>query len=106
MTPSQQKRRDWFRILRDLMAENVSMAKIARACNRDQKTVSNWADGGEPKDSDARVVLALYAKFCPEKYAEHCKEFGFLTEEVVWNYLEQLRGQVIRAMDQRIVGAK
>lgn len=98
MNPLQQKRRDWFRILRDLMAANVSMAKVARACGRDQKTVSHWSEGGEPKDSDARVVLALYARFCPAQYAEHCTEFGFLTEEVVMAYLGNLHDEIQRRM--------
>lgn len=102
MNPLQQKRRDWFRILRDLMAANVSMAKVARACGRDQKTVSHWSEGGEPKDSDARVVLALYARFCPAQYAEHCTEFTPLTEEMVWSYLEGLRGEVLRRMGQPV----
>jgi len=70
------KRRDWFRIIRNLMAKGVSMAKIASACGRDTKTVQHWAEDGEPKDSDARIVLALYAKFCPAEYAEDQQEFG------------------------------
>lgn len=106
MTPSQQKRRDWFRILRDLMTAGVSMAKVARACDRDQKTVSHWSDGGEPRDSDARVVLALYAKFCPAEYAEHCKEFTPLTEAMVWSYLEGLRSEVMRRMGTPVAEVK
>lgn len=65
------RRREWFRILRDLMAVGISMNKVATACGKDEKTVRHWAEGGEPKDSDAQVVLALYQRFCPEKYAEH-----------------------------------
>lgn len=85
------KRRDWFRIIRDLMAAHISMAKIASACGRDPKTIEHWTEDGEPKDSDARVVLALYAKFCPEKYAEHMKEFSIplpspaMAEIIDWN---------------------
>jgi hypothetical protein len=70
-----QRRREWFRILRDLMGKGVSMSKVAAACGRDVKTVSNWADGGEPKDSDARVVLAMYKKFCPDAYTAHMQQF-------------------------------
>lgn len=65
------RRREWFRILRDLMASGISMKKVASACGKDEKTVRHWADGGEPKDSDAQVVLALYQRFCPDKYLEH-----------------------------------
>lgn len=70
------RRREWFRILRDLMAAGVSMHKVARACGRKSPTtVLHWADGGEPKDSDARVVLALYRQHCPQLYQEHMQEF-------------------------------
>lgn len=75
MTATQGCRRDWFRILRDLMRAGVSMNHVARKCGRDVNTVKAWADGGEPKDSDARVVLALYAKHCPAQYNEHSKQF-------------------------------
>jgi hypothetical protein len=67
--------RDWFRILRDLTAAGVGYAKVARKCNRNSSTVANWANGSEPKESDARVVLALYAKHCPQKYLEHQRQF-------------------------------
>jgi hypothetical protein len=71
------KQREWFRILRDLMAVGISMAKIAKACGKSggASTVQHWADGGDPKDSDARVVLALYRRYCPEKYEAHMKEY-------------------------------
>lgn len=70
-------RRDWFRILRDLMAAGVSMARIAKICGKSggASTVQHWADGGDPKDADARVVLALYRRHCPEKYEAHMKEY-------------------------------
>lgn len=74
------RRRDWFRILRDLVAAGVSMSKVARKCNRDKGTIAGWADGGEPKESDARIVLALYAKHCPEKYADHARQFDIRVE--------------------------
>ena len=64
--------RDWWRILHDLMAARVSMHAVARKVGRHESTVWQWAERGvEPKESDARVVLALYAKHCPTKYAEH-----------------------------------
>jgi hypothetical protein len=69
------RRRDWFRLLRDLMAAGVSMQAVGRACGRKVGTVANWADNGEPKDSDARVVLSLYRKHCPAQYEAHMKEF-------------------------------
>jgi hypothetical protein len=77
MTSIKRKRRDWFFILRDLMAAGVSMAKVAKMCGKTggASTVQHWADGGDPKDSDARVVLALYRRHCPEKYEAHMKEF-------------------------------
>lgn len=69
--PVKSGRRDWFRILRDLSAAGVSMAKVASKCNRTTSSVRSWADGGDPKDADARIVLALYARHCPLKYLEH-----------------------------------
>lgn len=80
--------RDWFRILRDLMAAGISMHKVARACGRKAPgTVQHWAEGGEPKDSDARVVLALYRQHCPEKYEAHMREYEpevLAYEKKVW----------------------
>lgn len=69
------RRRDWFRILRDLMRAGVSYGDVGRACQRSTTTVQAWAEGADPKETDARIVLALYAKHCPELYAEHSKEF-------------------------------
>lgn len=74
------RRRDWFRILRDLSAARVSYSMVARKCNRNPTTVQSWAEGGDPKESDARIVLALYAKHCPMKYIEHQKEFDIRVE--------------------------
>lgn len=85
--PVNNRRRDWFTILRDLMAAGVPMSVVARKCNRDGATVRKWGEGAEPKESDARVVLALYARHCPRKYIEHQKHFEIrmmvpaLTEE-------------------------
>ena len=78
--PVSTKRRDWFRILRDLMQVGVSMTQVARKCNRDVSAVRGWANGSEPKESDARVVLALYAKHLPLKYLEHQKAFEIRAE--------------------------
>lgn len=78
--PVNSRRRDWWRILRDLMRMGVSMAAVARKCNRDVSTVRGWSDGGEPKDSDARIVLALYAKHCPMEYLKHQREFDIRVE--------------------------
>lgn len=73
-------RRDWFRILRDLMAEGISMHMVARKVCRDVGTVKNWADGGDPKETDARIVLALYAKHCPAAYRAHQRHFEIYVE--------------------------
>ena len=73
---SKQKRRDWFTIIRvHLVYAGVSQLKVASACHRDPKTVENWIYGGEPKDTDARIVLALYKQHCPEQYEQHMREF-------------------------------
>lgn len=76
MNARRQKQRPWFRIIRDLMGAGVSMAKISHICGKScSKVVQHWADGGEPKDSDARIVLALYRQHCHEQYTKHMQEF-------------------------------
>lgn len=57
------------------MKAGVTMHYVARKCDRDPATVWGWAEGSEPKESDARVVLALFAKNCPAEYAAHQREF-------------------------------
>lgn len=70
------KPRDWFRIIRDLMKAGVSMGKIARICGKScAGVVQHWTEGGEPKDRDARVVLELYRRHCPDEYEKHMMEF-------------------------------
>jgi sulfite reductase beta subunit-like hemoprotein len=76
------RKRDWFRILRDLKAVGVSYHAVARRCNRNPTTVQAWAEGVEPKESDARVVLALYAKHLPEAYIVHQREFAIRVDDV------------------------
>ncbi len=68
-------RRDWFKILRDLMNAGVSMSYVGRKCGLTPAAVKAWADGGDPKDSDARVVLALYLKHCPQQFTEHQQQY-------------------------------
>src|SRR5690606_18966514 len=58
-------KRDWGRILHGLARVGITYAEVGAKCNRNASTVANWAAGGDPKDSDARVVLALYAKHLP-----------------------------------------
>jgi hypothetical protein len=77
---STRRQRDWFRILRDLNAAGVSMSLVARKCGRDTSTVRMWAEGGDPKEADARVVLAIYARVCPAKYREHQAQFSISAE--------------------------
>ena len=77
--PVNTQRRDWFRIIRDLSAAGVSMSAVARKCNRSPTSVVAWADGGDPKETDARIVLALYWRHCPLKYLEHQKLYDIRT---------------------------
>lgn len=69
------RRRDWFHVLRCLMKAGVTMHDVGRKCGRDHTTVKGWAEGSEPKESDARVVLALFAKHCAAEYVEHQRQF-------------------------------
>ena len=86
--PVKSGRRDWFRIIRDLAAVrdsagvSLTMAYIARKVGRSKDAVQAWAEGSEPKESDARIVLALYAKHCPEKYRAHQAEYEIRVTEV------------------------
>ncbi|MBP6901039.1 MAG: hypothetical protein KBC73_13170 [Burkholderiaceae bacterium] len=63
-------------MLRDLMLSGIAMSDVARACGRSPTTVQAWAEGSEPKESDARIVLALLARYCPEAYAVHEREYA------------------------------
>lgn len=79
------RRRDWERIILDLRSAGCSLSDLGRICHRDVGTVRLWMAGGDPKDADARIVLALYQRYCPEKFEAHQREFGVveLTVKVV-----------------------
>ena len=66
--PVAKRKRDWFEVIRTLMRHKISMADIARATGRNLGAVKHWQSGGEPKESDARIVLAMLAKASPEDY--------------------------------------
>ena len=78
--PVSKRRRDWFHVIRTLMRFGVSMGDIARHCGRDVGAVKHWQDGGEPKESDARIVLALLAKYAPDEYRAHQAQFDIRIE--------------------------
>ena len=59
-------RRDWGQIIRALEGSGVSIKEIARRVQRADTTVLHWINGGEPKESDARKVLALYRRHIGE----------------------------------------
>ncbi|MGC4062953.1 MAG: hypothetical protein QM749_19775 [Aquabacterium sp.] len=65
------RRRDWFTILRDLKKASISYHIVARKCGKAVGSVVHWAEGGDPKDADARIIMALYAQHCPEQFAAH-----------------------------------
>lgn len=69
-------KRDWKRILHGLASIGITYAEVAAKCNRNPSTVANWASGGDPKDTDARIVLALYARHLPEDFLQDQAEFG------------------------------
>lgn len=78
--PVNKRKRDWFVVIRTLARFGVSMADIARHTDRDVGAVKHWQNGGEPKESDARIVLALLAKHAPEEYRRHQAEFDIRVE--------------------------
>lgn len=69
-------KRDWGRILRDLASAGVTFADVARKCDRNPSTVAKWAEGIDLKDTDARIVLCLYAKHFPIEYLKDQAEFA------------------------------
>ena len=74
------RRRDWFSVLRALARVGISYAEVGRRCGRDPTTVRMWAEGGDPKESEARIVLALFAKHCPVEYVAHQKHYDIKVE--------------------------
>lgn len=66
--PVAKRKREWFFVIRALANHGIRMPEIARATGRTIGAVKHWSDGGEPKESDARIVLALLAKVAPEEY--------------------------------------
>lgn len=58
------------------------MSEVGRKCGRTPKSVTRWAEGVDPKDRDARLVLSLYARHCPEKYQEHARQFEVIPPDV------------------------
>lgn len=77
--PVVKRKRDWFWILRTLARHGCSMRQVAVICNRSFRAVNDW-QYSEPKESDARIVLALLAKYAPEEYARHQAEFSIRTD--------------------------
>lgn len=59
------RRRDWGQIIGALSANGVTHREIARRVGVSVSTVQNWMNG-EPKESDARKVLALYRRHVGE----------------------------------------
>jgi transposase-like protein len=84
------RRRDWFRIVRSLMSAGISMGEVARQVGRDQKTVAAWTEGGEPRESDARIVLALFAKHCPRQYLDHERRYRIALEIAAMDRRQQV----------------
>ena len=73
--PVNKARRDWFWVLRTLMKHGVSLGEVGRATGRATSAVAHWQNGGEPKESDGRIVLALLAKVSPAEYRAHQAAF-------------------------------
>jgi len=62
---SQIKRRDWGTIIGDLQKAGLSLHEIGRRIGKADTSILHWmTSNGEPKDSDARRVLALHRKHC------------------------------------------
>lgn len=90
--PTAKRKRDWFQVIRALAKHGVRMPEIARATGRNVGAVKHWANGGEPKESDARIVLALLAKVDPDEYRRLQAPYDIRTEvEAVLREGEQRR---------------
>jgi transposase-like protein len=84
------RRRNWFAIVRDLMRVGIPMAEVARRVGRDPTTVQAWTEGGEPRESDARIVLALYAKHCPKQYLDQERRYRIALEIAAMDRRQQV----------------
>ena len=62
-------KRDWFRILSDLLKVKVNNAEVARRLGLSHNTVRNWKYGIEPLHSKGEALLHLHAEHCPERGA-------------------------------------
>jgi hypothetical protein len=52
--------------------------------------VQGWTEGGEPRESDARIVLALYAKHCPRQYLDHERRYRIALEIAAMDRRQQV----------------
>jgi len=59
-------KRDWFRLLADLLRAKVNNAEVARRLGLSHNTVRNWKYGIEPLHSKGEALLHLHAEHCPE----------------------------------------
>lgn len=84
------RRRDWFVIVRALNRVGIPTAEIARRVGRDPTTVQGWTEGGEPRESDARIVLALYAKHCPKQYLDQERHYRIALEIAAMDRRQQV----------------
>lgn len=74
--PVKTGRRDWGRILADLAQAGMPAKAVARKIGRSTHTLQAWAAGGEPRERDGRMVLALYARHCPAQYLVHQQQYA------------------------------
>jgi DNA-binding transcriptional regulator YiaG len=56
------RRRDWDSIVQELQKKGLTRREIGRIIGIAHTSVLNWQQGGEPKESDARRLLALYRR--------------------------------------------
>ena len=57
------KPRDWEAIIAQLEV-HLDIRVIGRLVGKTPQAVRGWKEGCEPKDSDARRLMALHAKYC------------------------------------------
>lgn len=63
---TQIKRRDWDKIITDLVRAGLGVTEIGKRIGRTHGAIVNWREPGgrEPKESDARKLLALHRIVC------------------------------------------
>lgn len=62
MTPSDEMRVNWFRIIVNLNRKKLSTRAFAAMLKIPRSTIDGWKQGAEPKHSDGERLISLWCK--------------------------------------------